>query len=61
MEIQNLDGSISDITEISSNYDKDFVYRVGEVVSVEDFCEDIWKECSQGIHFFINRQSAVEY
>ena len=61
LEIQNLDGSISDVTEISSNYDINFIYKVGEIVSVKDFCEDRWKECSQGIHFFVNRQSAVEY
>lgn len=61
LEIQNLDGSISDITEIASNYDINFIYKVGEIVSVEDFCDDRWRECSQGIHFFVNRQSAVEY
>lgn len=61
LAIQNLDGSISDITEIASNYDKKFMYKVGETVSVKNFCNNRWQECSQGIHFFINRQSAVEY
>lgn len=61
LEIQNLDGSISDVTEISSDYDYKFIYEVGKTVSVADFYEDRWEECSQGIHFFINRQSAVEY
>lgn len=61
LEIQNLDGSISEITKIQSDYDKDFIYKVGKTVSVKDFCENRWKECGQGIHFFINRQSAVEY
>lgn len=61
LEIQEIDGSISDVTEISSNYDYKFIYKVGKIVYVEDFCEDRWRECSQGIHFFINRQSAVEY
>ena len=23
--------------------------------------EDRWNECSEGIHFFINRQESVEY
>ena len=35
--IENIDGSESRITEVSSNYDKTFIYRVGEIVSVEDF------------------------
>ena len=61
LEIQEIDGSVSDVTEISSDYDYKFIYEVGKTVSVADFCEDRWEECSQGIHFFINRQSAVEY
>ena len=61
LEIQEIDGSISDITKISSDYDITFIYEVGKTVSVKDFCEDRFKECGKGIHFFINRQSAVEY
>ena len=61
LEIQNLGGTKSDKTEAVSQYDKDFIYRVGEIVSVPDFCEDRWNECSAGIHFFINRQEAVDY
>ena len=61
LEIQNLDGTKSDKTEAVSQHDKDFIYRVGEIVSVPDFCEDRWNECSKGIHFFINRQEAVDY
>ena len=61
LEIQKMDGNISDITKIRSDYDISFIYEVGKTVSVKDFCEDRWQECSQGIHFFIKRQSAVEY
>ena len=61
LEIQEIDGDISDITKIGSDYDINFIYEVGKTVSVKDFCEDRFKECSEGIHFFINRQSAVEY
>ena len=61
LEIQNLKGSPTHITRISSDYDENFIYEVGKTVSVADFCENRWEECSQGIHFFINRQSAVEY
>ena len=61
LNITELDGSPCELTEIPSNRDKDFIYKVGEVVSVPDFDENRWNECSAGIHFFINRQEAVEY
>ena len=61
LEIQNLDGTKADVDEVRSNYTAAFVYRVGETVSVDDFCENRWDECSAGIHFFINRQEAVNY
>lgn len=59
--ITNLDGSESNLNEIGSDYDKDFIYRVGETVEVPDFNEDRWSECTAGIHFFITREEAVEY
>ena len=31
------------------------------VVSVNDFDTNRWKECSTGIHFFMTREEAVEY
>jgi hypothetical protein len=61
LEIQELDGSKSDLTEIQSNKDNSFVYKVGEVVSVEDFDDNRFNECSSGIHFFIAREMAVKY
>ena len=61
LEIQELDGSKSDLTEIHSNKDNSFVYKVGEIVSVEDFDDNRFNECSSGIHFFIAREMAVKY
>ncbi len=61
LSIANLDGSESGLIEVGSDHDKKFIYRVGEMVQVEDFDDDRWNECSKGIHFFINRQEAVEY
>ena len=49
-----------DFCALSFN-DPDFAYRVGETASVDDFCEDRFKECAPGIHFFINRQEAAKY
>ena len=61
LEIQNLDGTLADITKIKSNFDETFIYEVGKIVSVDNFDEDRWNECSTGIHFFVNRQEAVQY
>lgn len=59
--IENLDGTAPGIVSVASKRDRNFIYTVGETVSVPDFCEDRFQECAAGIHFFINRQEAVEY
>ena len=61
LEIQNLYGDIANVKEVKSDYDKNYIYRLGEIVEEPNFCEDRWNECAEGIHFFINRQEAVEY
>ena len=61
LNITEYNGDPCDLTEVSSNFDLSFVYRVGETVTVYDFDEDRWNECSRGIHFFINRVEAVNY
>ena len=61
LRILNYDRTVADVKEVKSNYDSDFIYKVGQVVSVDNFDEDRWNECSAGIHFFINFQEAVNY
>ena len=62
LSIENIDGSIPpELNVVSSLYDEDFKYRIGETVTVDIFCDDRFKECAPGIHFFINRQEAVDY
>ncbi len=36
-------------------------YKVGEIVYPDSFDENRWNECSHGIHFFINKQDAIDY
>lgn len=55
------DRTVSNFTEISSDRDKSFIYTVGQMVSVDDFDENRWHECTTGIHFFISFQEAVNY
>ena len=61
LEIQELDGSKSDVLEIASSYDTSFIYKIGETVEVPNYDTDRWNECSTGIHFFISRDMAVKY
>ena len=61
LRILNYDRTVADVTEVRSNYNSDFVYKVGDIVSVDNFDEDRFNECSTGIHFFINFQEAVDY
>ena len=59
--IQNIDGTDSGLLEVCSGYDHNFIYKVGETVSVDKFDSNRWNECSNGIHFFITREEAVNY
>ena len=61
LEIQSPDGTKADVDVVTSNRDEKFLYRVGETVYVPDFCDNRFLECAAGIHFFVNRQEAVEY
>ena len=61
LRILNYDRTVADVTEVRSDRDRNFIYKVGEMVSVDKFDEDRWNECSTGIHFFINFQEAVNY
>ncbi len=47
--------------EIYSDYDNSFIYKVGEIVEVEDWNDKPYLECEKGIHFFITRQEAEDY
>jgi hypothetical protein len=61
LEFQNVDGSISDEKTYTSHKYAVCTYTVGEVVRADKWDDNRWVECSHGIHFFIDRQSAVDY
>ena len=61
LAIYELDGSISNATEVASSRDSNFIYKINKEVVVDDFDEGRWNECSTGIHFFMQRHEAVEY
>ena len=51
----------AEIQEITNNQYAPCVYKVGEMVYPDSFDDDRWNECSNGIHFFINKQEAINY
>ena len=61
IEIYNIDGTIADERIVNSSYVPSFTYEVGKTVEVQDFDANRWNECTRGIHFFINRQEAINY
>ena len=61
LAITDTDGS-NPIEEIENTAQAHHVtYKVGELVLPDSFDEDRWNECSHGIHFFINKQDAIDY
>ena len=61
LEFQDKDGTPSEVKEYTSNVYAECTYKVGEVVYADSWDDNRWNECSHGIHFFIDRQSAVNY
>ena len=60
LEITDLDGS-NPIESITNYNYKETIYVVGKMVYPDSFDENRWSECSNGIHFFINKQEAINY
>ena len=61
LSITNVDGTNFDGEKVPSDYDEEFIYEVGKTISVDNFNDNRWEECSAGIHFFITRDEAVRY
>jgi Family of unknown function (DUF5758) len=60
MDIDNfLTGDPMD--EDTSVYDRNFVYKVGEDVEVQDYDANLDETCATGIHYFKTRAAAEEW
>ena len=46
---------------VNQNYGQYTIYRVGEMVYPDSFDDNRWNECSHGIHFFMDKQDAIDY
>ena len=60
LNIENI-GTGKKVNKVNSNYDSNFIYKVGEIVTVSNFDNNRWNECTTGIHFFINKEDAINY
>ena len=45
-------------TELSSWYNTNFKYHVGDEIEITDFDENYNVECAEGVHFFLTRKEA---
>ncbi len=61
LAIENLDGTNSGKTMLTNTTYAECVYTVGEMVYPDSWDDNRWNECSHGIHFFVNRQEAVNW
>ena len=50
-----------EIQELCNDSYSACIYKVGKMVYPDSFDDDRWNECSNGIHFFINKQEAINY
>lgn len=60
LRITNFDNT-ENYKEAWSLVDENFVYRLGEWVEVLNFNEDRWMDSTTGIHFWMNREEALNY
>ena len=60
LDITSLDGE-DHYDEVTNNNYSETIYKVGEMVYPDSFDENRWNECSHGIHFFVNKQDAINY
>ena len=60
LDITSLDGETHFDEVVNNNYKKT-IYKVGEMVYPDSFDENRWNECSNGIHFFVNKEDAINY
>ena len=60
LDITSLDGAKHYNEVVNYNYTTT-VYKVGEMVYPNSFDDYRWNECSNGIHFFVNKQDAINY
>ena len=60
LDIENIEtGELTD--KVHSDFNPKFIYKVGEIVTVDNFDDNRWNKCAPGIHFFMNKENAINY
>ena len=59
--VTSLDGKTEFTNVKNITYNPHIEYSVGCMVYPDSFDDNRWSECSHGIHFFINKQDAINY
>ena len=49
------------VKEVTNHNFVNCTYRVGEMVYPDSFDDNRWNECSNGIHFFMDKKDAIDY
>ena len=61
IKIEEMDGSTSNITEIASDYNMHFIYKLNQVVQSPTFNENRFDEFTDGIHFYMSKNQAKNF
>ena len=51
----------SEVQEVMNYNETPLLYKVGEIVLPDSYDENRWNECSHGIHFFVDKDVAINY
>ena len=61
LAIYDIDNDMVEVDNCLNRQYTDTLYKVGCEVLPDKFDDNRWNECSNGIHFFINKQEAIDY
>lgn len=61
LSITSLSGKPIHTEEVTSTYDPNFIYKVGQKLYIDGFDRNRWNECAPGIHFFMTKREAIDY
>lgn len=61
LELLKNNKEYKEIDVACSGYNEDVVYRKGEMVYPDSFDDNMFNDCSNGIHFFMDKNEAINY
>ena len=61
LAIYDLDNNMEEMGSCTNTQYAETIYKVGCEVLPDKWDDNRWNECSNGIHFFTNKQEAIDY